>query len=110
MFLFRKKSKSDSVKENRELIESNEKAIESLIVLIRNNEEFSKELRQTQEKIKYLTPSSDSKVVDYDKKIKNLIEDLRIVLVKADDGETPQKANAILTQIKLAIADRSAKA
>ena len=110
---FRRKKVSEKVFDNRELISHNQRAVEALIVLAGDDEELHTELRQLQEKIKYLTPSNEGKVIDCDKKIKNLIEDMRIALVKADkksEGETlSPKAASILQQIKLAIADRNAR-
>ena len=113
MFGRKRRKMGEKVGNERELISHNERAIESLIVLAKDDEELIQELKRVQEKIKYLTPSDNGKVADYDKKIKNLIEDMRIVLIKADkksDEETlPAKAMSILQQIKLAIADRNAK-
>ena len=106
---FRRKKASEKVIDNRELISTNERSIESLIVLARDDEELIQKFRRLQEKLKYLTPSKDGKVIDYDKKIKNLIEDLRIVLVKADGEPMPPKGETLLRQIELAIADRNAK-
>ena len=113
MFGRKRRKMGEKTQDDRELISHNERAIESLIVLAKDDEELVQELKKLQEKIKYLTPSDNSKVADCDKKIKNLIEDMRIVLVKADkkgDEETlPAKAASILQQIKLTIADRNAK-
>ena len=110
---FRRKKVSEKVYDNRELISHNERAVAALIVLAEGDEELIEEFRQLQEKIKYLTPSNNGKVVDCDKKIKNLIEDLRIVLVKADkkseDEGLSAKASSLLKQIKLTIADRNAR-
>ena len=110
MGLFHRKKAADKSLEDKELISENERSVDSLIVLAQqaNNEQFVVELKQLKEKIKYLIPSTDDKVRDYDKKIKNLIGDLRIALVKGD-SEVSVKANNLLTQIKLAIADRNAK-
>lgn len=108
MGLFRRKKVADKVKEDRELVETNGKAIEALVVLAGDNAELVGELRDLQEKLKYLIPAEDSKVVDYDKKIRNLIDDLRILFVKSD-GESTKKAKNILMDIKLAIADRNTK-
>ena len=105
---FKKKKAADKVKENRELIEDNSKAIEALIVLSKDNVEIIDDLKELQEKLKYLVPSNDSAVIDYDKKIKNKIGDLKIALTKSD-GETSKKATEILMDIKLAIAERNAK-
>lgn len=104
----RKKSTSEKVGLNRELISENEKSIDALILLAGENEKLVEELKEIKEKIKYLIPSENPKVVEYDTKIKNFIEDMRIALVKAD-GEVDKKINSILMQIKLAIADRNTK-
>ena len=106
MCFFKKKKNSEKVKQDRDLISENEKAIDALIVLAVNNSDIINEFKDIKEKIKYLIPSEKDNVRDYDKKIKNLIADLRIVLVK-NDSELTIKANKILTQIKLAIADRN---
>lgn len=108
MGLFRRKKVADKVKEDRELVETNSKAVEALVVLAEDNAELISELKDLQEKIKYLIPVENSKVVDCDKKIKNLIGDLRIALTKSD-GEESKKVSNILTDIKLAIADRNTK-
>lgn len=108
MCFFRKKKVADKVKEDREFVETNSKAIDSLIILARDNVVVVNELKGLQEKLKYLIPSDNSKVVDYDKTIKNKIGDLRIVLTKSD-GEVTKKATDILTDIRLAIADRNTK-
>ena len=106
MCFFKKKKNSEKVKQDRDLISENEKAIDALIALAVNNSDIINEFKDIKEKIKYLIPSERDNVRDYDKKIKNLIADLRIVLVK-NDSELTIKANKILTQIKLAIADRN---
>ena len=95
--------------DDRELIEQNAKSVEALIVLAEDNAELVEELRDLQNTLKYLIPSTDSKVWDYDKSIKNKIGDLRIALTKSD-GENSKKSDEILTEIKLAVADRNTKA
>ena len=108
MGLFKKSKGSEKGWNDRELISQNERATEALMILAADNEKITGELKALREKIKYLTPSNDGKIYDYDKKIKNLIEDMRIALVKAD-GETSKKVENALMQIKLTIADRNAK-
>lgn len=108
MCIFKKKSVADKVKADRELVASNSKAIEGLIVIAKDNEEIVAELKALQEKLKYLIPSENPKVADYDKAIKNKIGDLRIALTKSD-GESSKKAKGILTDIKLDVADRNTK-
>ncbi len=106
MCFFRKKKTADKVKDDRELVEANSKAIDALVILAEGNGEIIEELKELQIKLKYLIPSVNPKVVDCDKSIKNKIGDLRIALTKSD-GETSKKAKNILTDIKLAIADRN---
>ncbi len=108
MCFFRKKKVADKVKEDRELIEANNKAVEALIILANDKVVIVNELQGLKEKLKYLIPSDKLKVIDYDKSIKNKIGDLRIVLTKSD-GEETKKATNILTDIKLAVADRNTK-
>lgn len=108
MGLFHRKKAAVKNLEDRELVESNARSIEALVVLAESNEEVIGDFRALQEKIKYLIPSEDHKIYDFDKKIKNLIEDLRIALVK-EDGEFGKKAKNIMVEIKLAIADRNTK-
>ena len=113
MCFFRKKTKAEKATEDRELVSENERSVEALIILANQSRSEEKEtvvndFKELKEKLKYLIPSEDNKVKDLDKKIKNLIADLRIVLVK-DDGEMSKKASNIVTQIKLAIADRNTK-
>ena len=105
------KNNTDAIKtmDDRELISENARSIESLIILAKENDELAAELRKIQEKIKYLIPSEDGKVRDFDKKIKAAIEDLRISLVKADPDEPNKKVESHLMQLKLAISDRDVK-
>ena len=108
MCFLRKKKASVKTGSDRELISENAKAADALIILAGDNEALVQQLQAMQEKIKYLLPSDDGKINDFDKKIKNLIEDARIALVKAD-GEASKKIDNALLQIKLVISDRNAK-
>ena len=105
MGLLRRKKKSEKVTEDRELVSGNERSIETLTILAEKNEGLIKELRLLKEKLKYLVPSDAAK--EYDKKIKNQIEDLRIILVKSEGQDLPKKVDTILTQIKVLIGDRN---
>ena len=82
--------------------------IDALIVLSQGNEELIGELRDLQNELKYLKPSSLPKVIDFDKAIKNKLGDLRIALTKSD-GEANKKTKEAIMDIKLAVADRNAK-
>ena len=106
--LFGKKKTADVVKQDREDIATNASKMDALIVLAGDNVEVKKEMEELKEQLKYLRPSEDSKVNDYEKKIKNLIDDLKIALNKSD-GESTDKAKKLIKNIKLAIAERNAK-
>ncbi len=109
LFGFGKKT-SDKVKEDRELVEFNATSINSLIVLADDGSDDNAlidELKELQEKLKYLIASEKSDVVDKDKKIKNLIEDIKVYLAKGGNDKIAKVESAI-KQIKLAVADRSA--
>ncbi len=94
--------------DDRELISENERAMGSILILAEANEALVDELTKLREQIKYLTPVSDPKVVEFDKKIKNGIEDLRIALVK-DGSEDNIKAINALQALRLLVSDRKAK-
>ncbi len=106
MCFFRKKKTADKVKDDRELVEANSKAIDALVILAEKNSEVIEKLKELQIKLKYLIPSLNPKVVDCDKIIKNKIGDMRIALTKSD-GETTKKVTDMLTDIELAVADRN---
>ncbi|MDE6474047.1 MAG: hypothetical protein K2L70_03005 [Clostridia bacterium] len=108
MCIFKKKNVADKVKDDRELISLNAKSIDSLIVLAKDNRDMTSQLKELREKIAYLIPSDNSKVVDYDKSIKNKIGDLRIALTKSN-GETSKKTDETICDIQLTIADRNAR-
>ena len=109
MLFFKKKNAADKTKEDSDLIKQNDKRIEALIVLARENRELINRLREVQEKIRYLTPRADAKVMEFDQKIKEQIEDLKIRMVKDEDAQKVQQAaeRAIL-QIGVLISDRNA--
>lgn len=78
--LFKKKD-SELLQEDKKLIAENSNAISTLKVLI-ENKEYLAELNKMQEQLKYLAPSIDSYQLNYDKKIKNQIDDLKVELLK----------------------------
>lgn len=111
MGFFRKKKDSEKAHLDRELIDDNTGAMDALIILAEQNKEHAElveEFKRIKEQIKYLIASEDDKVRDYDKKIRNAIDDLRIEMVKGD-SEMSSKASKLLLQLKLTIADRNAK-
>lgn len=107
-WFFKKKKPVDRVKADRDLVETNAKTVEALVILAQGNAEVEAQLRELQEKLKYLIPTEDPKVYDCDKGIRNKLGDLRIALTKAD-GESSKKVQECITEIKLAMADRNVK-
>ena len=105
---FFKKKAAVKTHEDKALIEQNYKSADALIVLAAGNEALVSEFKDLREKLKYLIATENNDVVSYDKKISDLIGDMKIALTK-DGGEFTKKAENTLTQIKLAIAERNAK-
>ena len=105
-FFRKKKTSTDKITNDRELIVTNQKSIETLIALS-TNEEFNESLKKLQDQIKFLTPSRSEKTYNYDKKIKGAIEDLKIALTKNGDAENNKKVAAIIQDIKVLISDRN---
>lgn len=106
MWFFKRKKSSDVAKEDRAVIETNSKAIDTLIILAKNNIEIINELYALQEKLKYLAPSTKAKILERDKKIGDKLDDLKVVLTKSD-GQISKKEQDILFDINLAIAERN---
>lgn len=103
-----KNNTAKGVAEDRELIESNEKSINAIIVLVEGNDELVEKLKELQVKLKFLVASDNAKVKEADKKIKNLIGDLRIEAGKAGSEES-KKAEGILRELRACVEDRNAR-
>ncbi len=105
MLFFKKKKAAEANRQDYDLVEVNAKTVEVLIAQT-EDENFRTALRDLQEELKYLMPSAKSKVYDCDKKIKNLLEDLKIALIKCKDETANEKAQGLLKDIHIAIAER----
>lgn len=103
---FKKRRMAADNKEDRELIEFNSKSIDVLLTLT-ENEELQAELRKIQEEIKFLIPSPDGKIFDFDKKIKAQIEDMKILFTKNADGKMESKIKDAIRELKVLIAERN---
>lgn len=106
-FFRKKKTLANKNVYDRNLIENNYKSMETLIVLS-TDQTFTLSLKKVQEELKYLTPSVSDKVCGYDKKIKDCIEDLKIVLTKDGNVQDNAKAKRLVQDIKVLIAERNA--
>ena len=103
MLFFKKKSKAESNKKDRDLIEANSQKMDALIVLA--EEELKQDLGKIKEEIKYIIPLTDDKAYKMDEKMRNLIDDIKIELVK--DKSTVKVAN-LIKDLRVMIAERKA--
>lgn len=103
-----KKKKNAPVENDADnkLIAENSKFVEVLLVQAEGNDEVVNELKELQEKLKYLKPSREKKVYDYDKKIKDSLGDLKIAFTKTD-GESSKKTVQLIKDIKMLVAERN---
>jgi hypothetical protein len=70
-----------------------------------NSESFINALNALKPKLKYLIPSTNKNVIEYDKKIKNLFEDMKIVLSKNNKDE--EKSMSMIKETERLIAERN---
>ena len=102
-----KKSERDLLLESRQLIGNNAQSVEVLLVLASGKEGMTKELKDLQEKLKYLSPSADERVKALDMKIKDALGDIKIELTKSKGSEDCGKADKFMQEIQVHIAERS---
>lgn len=84
----RKSNKTKLANQDRELIEENANAIDTLIILAKNNAKvdnakIEEALKTLQNKLRYLIPSPEQKILKLDEQIKNQIQDEKIQLNRA---------------------------
>lgn len=105
--VFRKKSgrstEKDILIESKELISKNAQTIEVLKVLASGKQELVSTLNLLEDRLRYLTPSVNEKVVAIDRQINDCLGDFKIALNKnKEDGY-----EGFVKNIKMLIADRS---
>ena len=101
--LFFKKKKSKTAEQNyedRELVMANSKFVEVLLVLT-DDATLKADLTKLQDELKYLTASAKKQVLDYDTKIKNLLDDMRIELKKGNADKTAKMVGDVRELIAL---------
>ena len=106
VLLGKKKSTPADTDADNKLIAENFKFVDVLLVQAEGNEEVVKELNELKENLKYLKPSKEKKVYDYDKKIKDSLGDLKIAFTKTD-GEESKKTVQLIKEIKMLVAERN---
>lgn len=79
----RKRDKSSISAEDRELIENNANAVNTLIVMAKENADVIDALKQLQNKLRYLIASDNQKALKIDGVIQNQLQDMKIYLNKA---------------------------
>ena len=104
--LFEKRKMAAKNKEDRELIEFNSKSIGVLLALT-EDQALQENLKKIQEELKFLIPSPEGKIFDFDKKIKAKIEDMKILFTKNSDGKMESKINGAIRELKVLIAERN---
>lgn len=101
---FRKKDVAKINQSDRDLINYNSKTID-VLVSMSNSESFINALNALKPKLKYLIPSTNKNVIEYDKKIKNLFEDIKIILSKNNKDE--EKSLSMIKETERLIAERN---
>ena len=103
---FKKRKMAANNKEDRELIEFNSKSIGVLLALT-EDQALQEDLKKIQEELKFLIPSPEEKIFDFDKKIKAKIEDMKILFTKNSDGKMEAKISGAIRELKVLIAERN---
>lgn len=104
--IFKKKSNGEKNKIDFDLVQANYKYVETLKVLAQGGDAAVEEkLTEIQNKLQFLMPSDNDKVKDYDKKIKNALEDVKIALVK---DKADAKILSLIKEVEVAVAERNA--
>ena len=106
MFFKKRKMATDN-KEDRELVEYNSKSIDVLLVLAENDAIITNELKKIKEELKFLIPSHEPTIFDFDKKIKAQVEDIKILFTKNTDGKMDEKIKDAIRDLKILIAERN---
>lgn len=107
MGIFGKRKTTDAdIKENKYQIESMTGSIEALKV-ITTNEDVLNKLNVVQEKIKYMNPTNNKTALSLDKKILDVIGDIKIALIKIKTEDDIAKILADLVHLEMLIADRN---
>lgn len=105
--MFKKKSKTEVILDNRKILFANLTELEALSILALDNSVISTLFSDCIEELKYATPSSRDDVKEEDKRIANLLGDLKIVVNKLNKGRGEEDTQKLLLEIKQRIAIRN---
>lgn len=107
---FKKKEKpAEKSKADHDTIEVAANLMGTLIVQAEDGEEeIVEDLKKLQEKIRYMTSSRDEKVMNYDKKIQNKINDFKVVMLKKSGVERKKAVDEFIRDVSILIEERNA--
>ncbi len=103
---FRKRNKSKLIADDRNLIEANANAVDTLVVLASDNEEIIDALKDIQNKLRYLIASDNAKVYKLDEIIKNQLQDMKLYLNKPKKVEI-EGVKDYIREIEVSIVSRN---
>ena len=102
-FFRKKKSEREKLLENKHQVEDMASSIDVLLSIGAENEELCGILKEVQDKIKYFNPSVNEDVLLLDKKISNVLGDLKIEINKAKSKEDYSKAIETAKDIQISL-------
>ena len=100
-----KKNKEIALSESRQAIELNYKSLDALLAMC-EEEKNIEELNSLRTKMQYMRPSSSAQVYKQDVKIKNTIEDTKILFAKKKTNED-EIVNEVVGELGVLIAERN---
>lgn len=103
---FKKRNKSKLIAQDRELIELNANAVDTLVVLAADNVDIVDALRDLQNKLRYLIASDNAKVYKLDEIIKNQLQDMKLYLNKPKKVEI-EGTKEYIREIEVSIVSRN---
>ncbi len=107
--LFSKKSKrsDDTLKDNKKTIDYNAALIDVLIVMV-DDESIKAKFEEIKHNMLYLETSYNDKVIQADKKIGDMIGDIKVAINKAQKTNDYAETNSLINKLEQLIAERNA--
>ncbi len=103
----RKEDKEDKVELSKQNLNDLVSSIEVLLSLC-DDEKLKTEIENVQDKIRYSSPSSDPKVLEYDGRIADRLGDLKLALARAKDSGSYHSSSKLTSEIDLLLIERNA--
>lgn len=105
MGLFRKRKGEEKMRYNAKNMQNLAAQVDVLLEMC-TNEEIDAKLLKLKDDIAFSNPSEKDDVLKCEKKIENLLGDLKI---KISAGKDSEKINGVIDEIKIALAERNSK-